>query len=178
MTFCCFRTMLSPLTMLISQNCTWQSFKYIIYLIYVHHRSNISYISQECCSTLHCRLLLFLTHHGLQMPTLWQNGVNPFGLNNEQGQRWNTMVFPFLPMAVTILVFQCLFRIPSLNPNSIGVQQPEYSFPLLVTTIKNVNLPAQESEKDWNFKHCIILSHKNALFSWIQKSLVSIDWAG
>ena len=89
-------------------------FKYIIYLIYVHHRSNISYLSQECCSTLHCRLLLFLTHHGLQMPTLWQNGVNPFGLNNKQGQCWNTMVFPFLPMAVTILVFQCLFRIPSL----------------------------------------------------------------
>ena len=74
--------------------------------------------------------------------------------------------------------FSNVFSEFQADPNSIGVQQPEYSFPLLVTTIKNVNLPAQESEKDWNFKHCIILSHKNALFSWIQKSLVSINWAG
>ena len=86
--------------------------------------------------------------------------------------------FPIFTDGSDNLGFPMSFPNSKLNPNSIGVQQPEYSFPLLVTTIKNVNLPAQESEKDWNFKHGIILSHKNALFSWIQKSLVSINWAG
>ena len=48
--------------------------------------------------------------------------------------------------------FSNVFSEFQADPNSIGVQQPEYSFPLLVTTIKNVNLPAQESEKRLKFQ--------------------------
>lgn len=53
--------------------------------------------------------------------------------------------FPIFTDGSDNLGFPMSFPNSKLNPNSIGVQQPEYSFPLLVTTIKNVNLPAQES---------------------------------
>ena len=136
----CFRTMLSLLTMLISQDCTQkhssmisQYHIYIIYIIYALHRSNISYISHWSVVQLFIFFLrslsttLILIHHRLQMPTLWQDGTHLcFGswLNKVNAETpWFLLVvddhgFPMSVLAGAHPAYQ----------NSIGGQQPISGF--------------------------------------------------
>ena len=124
MTLFCFRTMLSLLTMLISQDCTWkhssmisQYHIYIIYIIYALHRSNISYISHWSVVQLFILALqpllttLILIHHRFQMPTLWQDGTH-LSIGS-----WLNKVNAETPWFLLVMVFHCLFLLglPSLS---------------------------------------------------------------
>jgi len=156
MTFFCFRTMLSPLTMLISQDCTWkhstvisQNLTYIIYIIcnyeiyHIYHRSVVQLfiLVLQPLSTK----LIFI-HHRLQMPTIWQDGVQSiymlYWLNKVNAETPSLLLdnhgFPMSFLAGTPTMLKTNFFWWSTT-------KIWFLYLLLVTTIKNINLPAQES---------------------------------
>ena len=82
MTLFCFRTMLSPLTMLISQDCTWKNSLYISFTSYIKPINEIYHIYHRSVFQLFILVLkslltkLILINRCLTMPTLWQVGVH------------------------------------------------------------------------------------------------------